>query len=120
MSWAVVFLVVLAVAGVALWRGQQLRQLVARGVPVTGRVERKLRTGKARGMSKRKRVVFVYTGPDGREYRRAATVTTSAWERYAEGGPIALVCLPDDPGVSAEATLVDSARAALNKRASGG
>ncbi len=120
MFWLFGLLVVLGFAGGALWRGRQLRRLAVRGVPVTGTVERKQLTGKARGISKRKRVVFVYTGPDGREYRRAASVSASAWAQYQAGGPIALVCLPDDPGVSAEATLVDAARAALKKRSAGG
>ena len=66
--------------------------------------------------SRSRRLAFTYTGPDGREYRRAASVSIGKWAEYEEGSAIALICLPDDPGVSAPAWLVDLAREALAKK----
>jgi hypothetical protein len=104
--------------GVAVWRGRQVGELARRGVAVTGRVDRKFRSGIANGPGSRgRRLAFVYTGPDGREYRRTASVPGSRWSEHEEGGPIELVCLPDKLGVSAPAWMIEAARAALRKRA---
>jgi hypothetical protein len=119
MVWLSLILLIIAVgAGIAIWRGRQIGELARRGVPVTGVVERKFRSGKAGGaVSRGRRLSFTYTGPDGRSYRRAASVTSSQWAEYEEGGAIELFCLPDAPGVSAPASLVRHAREALAKRA---
>jgi hypothetical protein len=121
MGWFILLLLLIAVcavAGMAIWRGRQLGDLARRGVPVTGVVVRKFRSGKAGGAGDRgRRLAFTYTGPDGRPYRRATSVTTSKWAEHEEGGAIDLFCLPDAPGVSAPAWLVQPARDALAKRA---
>jgi hypothetical protein len=120
MGWLILILfliAVCAVAGLAIWRGRQIGELARRGVPVTGVVERKFRSGKPGAAGARgRRLAFTYTGPDGRTYRRAASVTSSQWSAYEEGGAIELFCLPDAPGVSAPAWLVQHARDALAKR----
>jgi hypothetical protein len=118
MSWFMLILLVVAViAGIAIWRGRQIGELARRGVPVTGVVERKFRSGTAKAAGDRgRRLAFAYTGPDGRTYRRATSVTTSRWAEHEEGGAIELFCLPDAPGVSAPAWLVQHARDALAKR----
>jgi hypothetical protein len=97
-------------------RGRELTALAERGVPVTGTVVRRFQTGKAGGPERTKRITFTYHGPDGREYRRAASMTRGRWDQYAEGSSIELVCLPHDPGVSAEKWMVDSAREALARK----
>lgn len=119
MVWlSLTLLFIAVVAGTAIWRGRQLGDLVRRGVPVTGVVERKFRSGKAAAAGDRgRRLAFTYTGPDGNTYRRATSVTTSKWAEHEEGGAIELICLPDAPGVSAPAWLVQHARDALAKRA---
>jgi hypothetical protein len=119
MGWLLLILLVIAVcAGIAIWRGRQLGELARRGVPVTGVVVRKFRSGKPGAAGDRgRRLAFTYTGPDGRTYRRAASVTTSRWAEHEEGGAIDLFCLPDAPGVSAPAWLVQHARDELAKRA---
>lgn len=98
---------------VAVSRGRHMRMLVERGVPVTGTVVRRFATGRAGKTERTKRIAFTYRGPDGREYRRAASMTRARWDQYEEGAPIELICLPDDPGVSAEAWLVEKAREAM-------
>ena len=117
MTWIVpVLLLVAAFVGFGVWRGRQFGELARRGMPVTGRIVHKFRAGSAE-MSGSRRPAFTYTGPDGREYRRAASVSIGKWAEYEEGSAIALICLPDDPGVSAPAWLVDLAREALAKKA---
>jgi hypothetical protein len=119
--WAIVILLVpaalvgIAVA-VAISRGRQLRALAERGVPVTGTIVRRLQTGREGGISRTKRITFSYRGPDGREYQRSASVPRGQWHQHEQGASIALVCLPDDPGVSAEARLVDAARDAMTRK----
>ena len=119
MSWfALILLFVVVYAGIAIWRGRQVGELARRGVPVTGQVVRKFRSGFAGAAGSRgRRLAFTYTVPDGRPYRRAASVTASQWAAYEEGGPIELFCLPEEPGVSAPASIVQLAREALAKRA---
>ena len=118
MTWLWLLLLFVAVfGGLALWRGRQIGELARKGVPVTGVVVRKFRSGKPGAAGERgRRLAFTYTGPDGRTYRRATSVTTSQWGEHEEGGPIELFCLPDSPGVSAPAWLVNQAREALAKR----
>ena len=100
---------------VILWRGRQIGQLAREGVAVTGTVVRKFRSGSGRAGSRGRRIAFCYLGPDGREYRRAASVTLSEWTEIEEGLPIALVMLPSNPGISAPANMVAAAREALQK-----
>ncbi len=118
MVWPVVVLAcaLLAVGALVVWRGLQIRQLALRGVPVTGRIVRRLASGKPGGISRNRRLVFSYVGPDGREYRRAASVTAAVWQRYRDGDSIELVCLPERPAVCAEASVVAAARATLRSR----
>jgi Protein of unknown function (DUF3592) len=104
-----------AVVTVILWRGRQIGQLAREGVKVTGTVVRKFRTGSGRAGSRGRRIAFTYRGPDGVEYRRAASITLSQWTELEEGYPIALIVLPSKPGVSAPAWLVEAAREALQK-----
>ncbi|HWK42574.1 MAG TPA: hypothetical protein VNR60_11650 [Croceibacterium sp.] len=106
-------LIIAAIIGVIIWRGRQFGELARRGVPVMGQIDRKFRTGTGQAGSRGRRIAFVYRGPDGVEYRRAASVTLGKWAELEEGAPIALVCLPDKPGVSAPAWLVEEARKAL-------
>ena len=105
---------------VAMKRGGEMRALAERGVAVTGTVVRRFQSGKAGGPERTKRITFRYRGPDGRDYERSASLTRGRWEDYAEGAPIELLCLPHDPGVSAEKWLVEQARDALAKKRGGG
>jgi L-ascorbate metabolism protein UlaG (beta-lactamase superfamily) len=118
MFWLLLILLfIAAAAGIAISRGRQMGELARRGVPITGVVVQKFRSGKAGGATSRgRRLSFEYKGPDGRTYHRAASVTSSEWEAHEEGGGIELVCLPDNPGISAPAWLVQQAREALAKR----
>lgn len=115
----IIFLFVLIVAatiGAFAWRGFQFRALAERGIPVTGTVLRKFRIGKSGSGGAGRRIAFSYPAPDGRIYRRAASVGRDPWSELEEGGPIDLVMLPDKPGVSAPLWLVDEARKALARR----
>ena len=115
-----ILLLIAAFVGFGVWRGRQFGELARRGIPVTGRIVRKFRSGNAETAGSRgRRLAFVYTGPDGREYRRAASVSIGKWAEYEEGSEIELICLPDNPGISAPAWLVEAAREALAKRNQG-
>ena len=107
---------VIAIVGVLIWRGRQFGELARNGIPVMGTVVRKLRTGTGNAGSRGRRIAFTYRGPDGVEYRRAASVPLSKWAELNDGDPIELICLPARPGVSAPAWLIEEARKALAKR----
>jgi len=111
-----IVLFIAAFLGIVIWRGRQVGALARRGVTVQGTVVRKFRTGSGNAGSRGRRIAFTYRGPDGQEYRRAASITMSKWAELEEGGPIELVCLPDKPGVSAPAWLIGHARKALESR----
>ncbi len=100
-------LIMLAIIAALFWRGRQFGGLARHGVPVTGTVVRKMRQGGAQ------RVAFTYRGPDGQDYRRAASIALGKWVELEEGGAIPIICLPDRPGTSAPAWLVEDARRAL-------
>jgi hypothetical protein len=91
-------------------RGKQIAALAERGVPATATISRRM------GRSNGKRIGFIYAGPDGREYERFASVTRGRYGDLAEGDTLPIVLLPEEPGTSAPAWLVDAAREALAKR----
>lgn len=111
------FLLVIVAVGVVLIvrRGLAFKALAERGVPVRGTIVSRFRTHASGPGSRGRRVAFTYTGPDGQSYRRAATVSIGHFAELAEGCPIDLYCLPDRPGTSAPAWLVEDARKALRK-----
>jgi hypothetical protein len=102
--------IVAAMVVVGRRRGKQIAALAERGIPATATVSRRL------GRTNMKRIGFTYTGPDGRRYERFASVTRGRFSDLAEGDPLPIVLLADDPGTSAPAWLVDAAREALAKR----
>lgn len=116
-----ILLVVAAVIAVAAWilisRGKQIGELARRGIPATATVTRRFRTGTGEAGSRGKRLGFAYTGPDGQNYERFATVTSSRYSAVDEGDPFPIYLLPDAPGTSAPAWIVDAAREALAKKA---
>jgi hypothetical protein len=114
----VLLLIVLFIAGavgVVLWRGRQIGALARRGVETKARVTRRFKTGRA-GQRRNRRLGFVYTGPDGKEYTRYETVTPGKFDEYREGDEITIVYLPENPGVSASKWLVDPARELLARK----
>lgn len=119
MGWALApLIVVVAMIAVAVWRGRQFGKLARHGINVPGIVVRKFRSGSADGeLSRGRRIAFTYRGPDGVEYRRAASITLGKWRELNEGDPIEVICLPDRPGISAPAWLIILAREALTKKA---
>jgi hypothetical protein len=100
-------------AVVVVYRGRQFAALAERGVPATATVTRHFTTGRRQ---RGKRISFTYVGPDGRQYERSATIATERYEALAVGDALPIVLLPDAPGTSAPAWLVESAREALAKR----
>lgn len=106
--------IIAAFLGVAVLRGRQMGALARNGMAIKGVVVRKFRSGMAGGAGSRgRRIAFTYTGPDGIAYRRAASLGIGKFSEFEEGSAIDLVCLPDNPGVSAPAWLVQQAREAL-------
>jgi hypothetical protein len=102
--------IVIAMILVARHRGGQMAALAERGIPATARISRRI------GRTKVKRIGFTYDGPDGRQYERFASVTRGRFGDLAEGDPLPIVLLPDDPGTSAPAWLVDAVHEAVAKR----
>lgn len=115
-----ILLILVAVVAVVAWilvsRGKQIGELARRGVPATATVTRRFRTGAGNAGSMGKRLGFTYTGPDGQSYERFATVTSSRYSGVQEGDPFPIYLLPDAPGTSAPAWIVDAARDALAKK----
>jgi len=113
-----ILFVVIALAlviGMIVWRGRQFGALARDGVEVTATVVSKFRTNPGGPGSRGHRIAFTYRGPDGQEYRRAASITRSQWLALEEGHPLPVILLPSKPGISAPAWLVEEARAALRK-----
>lgn len=119
MGWIILFVIVAAIGlgiVVAVGRSRQIGALAARGVPATATVTRRFLTGKGGAGSAVKRIGYAYTGPDGQRYERFASVTAGRWREVDEGEDFPIVLLPEAPGTSAPAWLVDQAREALAKR----
>ncbi len=91
-------------------RSRQMTALRLRGVRVTGTVADKFATANGGAAIRGRRIVYTYAGPDGRAYRGAASVTHQRLVDCEKGGPIALYVLPEHPGTSAPAWLVDEQR----------
>lgn len=109
-------LIALAVViALIVWRGRQFGALAREGVEVTATVVRKFRTQAGAPGSRGHRIAFTYRGPDGQEYRRAASITRAQWLALEEGHPLPVILLPSQPGISAPAWLVEEARTALQK-----
>lgn len=107
-------LITLAIVGVAVWRGLQLKRLVHEGVSTTGRVLKIWgHTGASRSKTHRMRYRFDAAG--GRSYERSVMITPLEKERLSEGATVDVVYLPADPTISALASLVDQARQATSK-----
>lgn len=117
MAEFVLFVVIalVLVIGMIAWRGRQIGALAREGVEATATVVRKFRTNAGGPGSRGHRIAFTYRGPDGTEYRRAASVTRSQWLELEEGYPLPIVLLPSKPGISAPADVVGHAREALRK-----
>ncbi len=107
-EFLVLMLIAVGFVAVPVWRGLPFRDLATRGVEATATVTYK--------HYRRKRLGFRYTGPDGMEYQRYATLAIGEYSKYQEGDPFPIVLLPDKPGVSAPKGLVEAARQALEKR----
>jgi len=114
MVGAVLILGVLALALVisVMRRTVLLKNLAQHGVRVTGTVIAKYATANGGSAVRGRRVRYAYKGPDGADYRGVASVTHERLVDCEEGGPIDLYVLPDQPGTSAPAWLVDEARRA--------
>ncbi len=97
-------------------RGRAFAALAAQGIPAQATVTRRFRTNAGGAGSMGRRIGFSYRGPDGQTYERFASLPIGRYAELAEGDVINIVLLPDDPGTSAPAWLVESARAALAKR----
>lgn len=97
-------------------RGKQIGELARNGIPATAIVTRRFRTNPGGAGSKGRRIGFRYQGPDGRDYERFASLSIGRYADVKEGDPLPIYLLPDDPGISAPAWLVEESRKALAKR----
>jgi hypothetical protein len=113
---AAILVLIVAAVWIVVVRGREFGELARRGVPATATVTRKFLTGKGGPGSATKRIGFSYVGPDGQRYERFASITIGRYQALAEGDPLPIVLLPDNPGTSAPEWLVEGAREALAKR----
>lgn len=97
-------------------RGYQMKDLVERGKPITGEVVNKVKfRGTASGGSRYLR--YRFRDGDGQYYSHKIAIGIDDFKRYEPGQPIELVYLPDNPKVSAAATMVELTREAMRKQA---
>ena len=100
-------LIVVGVLVVVARRGLQMKKLVERGIPVVGRVvSRGSRASSGAGGRATHHLRYEFTAADGRTYGHRITVTGAEHESVREGDEIELVYLPDNPKVSAQASMV--------------
>lgn len=93
-----------------VWRGYQLKALVERGESGTARIVHKQRF---RGMAVKqgsKRLVYEFQGPDGRNYKGRFLTSDEEFDDAGTGQEVAIVYLPDNPGVHARRELVEQTR----------
>jgi len=112
-------LVGLLFVGVMIWRvvrrGYQMRDLVQRGIPVTGEVVNKVKFHGSSGIRSRY-LRYRFRAADGNQYSHKINISSSENEKYQEGRPIELVYLPDNPKVSATAAMVEMVRDAMQRQ----
>lgn len=110
--WIVPLLIITFMILTVVRRGYQMRDLVAHGLPVTGKVLRKM--GFDNGKGPRKRFLRYEFSIAGHSYSHKIAVTADAYDRYAEGDAIELIYLPDNPKISAHVEMVEQCRQALS------
>jgi len=98
--------------GLSLWNGyqraKQVYELSQRGLPVTGTITRRWKR-----MGKRRRPFLRYDySVAGQNYKHTMALSWEEYETYAEGQPIALRYLPDQPEISASEKIVEQSRQA--------
>ena len=112
------WIIPLTIIAMLLWtlvrRDYQMRDLVAQGVPVTGKVIRQLRFTGTRGQRNRY-LRYEFSVGAGR-YTHKIAVTVDESERYQDGDAIQLIYLPSNPKVSARVEMVEQCRQALQKK----
>lgn len=113
------FVPALIIAGlivVVVRRGFQMKQLCADGVDITGTVVAKLQYHSAKGSVRNDRWIRYEYTVGGATHSHKSLVTSEYWSAHSEGGPIDLVYSRSRPGISAPRPLVESCRAAMEKR----
>lgn len=116
--WLPLVLLLLAGAGILVWRGASVTRLAARGERINAVVIGKGKAGAGSTGVARCMLKVEYATPQGRTYRRTVPVGFDDWESAERGTEIALFYLPDRPSVSAPAAVVEQARAALARKRS--
>ena len=118
-GWIWWIVIPLLVIGWMIWRvrqrGLELKQLTERGVDATGTV---VSMPSFRGKSgvPTRQLRYEFQDQLGATHTHTITVSESERTQYVEGGPIAIVYLPDKPQVSAAKSMVDMVRDALERR----
>ncbi len=118
-SW-LPFLILIAIVA-AIWFGvrklkeklaaaaETMSSLVREGIATTGRISAAERRRRSRGEYDYF-VTYSFEAKDGNEYSKERRVKATEFGDYAEGQPIDIVYLPNDPDVSATREMVDKVR----------
>ncbi len=115
-SFVIPIVAILVIPVIVVWmlvkRGTEIKALIERGRPVTGRVIDKRARHSKGSAGRHRRVKLSYERPDTGPRERWIVVTRQEWDTYAEGAAVDLVYLPDRPSVFATRALVNHARTA--------
>ena len=115
-SFLMFLLIVGGIVVVVVRRGLQMKKLVEHGVPVTGKVTDRKSRSTSTGGSATHHLRYEFTAPDGRTYAHRITVTGDEYQSFRDGDEIDLVYLPDNPKVSAQASMVELLRRETEKK----
>lgn len=116
--WLPLVSLLLAGAGILVWRGAAVTRLAARGERINAVVIGKGKGGAGSTGVARCLLKVEYVIPQGRTYRRTVHVGFDEWDAAEPGSEVAFFYLPDRPSVCAPAVVVEQARAALARKRS--
>ena len=107
----VILLIVIAMIVFGVRRGLQFKSLANDGTPAQATVTKKWKHGQNKC-----RLRYEYNTPSQGKFSHSPWVTQDEYDRYNPGDSIDIVYLPNNPKVSAMATMVTLAKEALDKK----
>lgn len=105
--------ILVALIGVWVWRGLQMKALANSGVLGQAEVIQKTRRRSSPGHQAAGYIKYRFTAPDGKAITNRSAVSEKIYSEYDEGESIDIVYLPDRPAVNAARYMVNLSRTAL-------